>query len=57
MRDPKRIEPVLQAVRTYWYEHPDLRLGQILCILAKGDPFYMEDDAVIEQLKNLSQEK
>jgi predicted Zn-dependent protease with MMP-like domain len=48
-RDPDRIPRVLDAIEDYWQEHPDLRLGQLLCILASdaghddGDPFHLED--------------
>lgn len=30
MRDPDRIDEVLDKLETYWKEHPDLRLGQIV---------------------------
>ncbi len=50
MRDVKRIEPTLAKIREYWYQHPDLRLSQILAIMAKGDPFYMEEETLIQRL-------
>lgn len=34
MRDPKRIEKIVDALRKYWVNNPDLRLGQIVSILA-----------------------
>lgn len=30
MRDPERIDAVIEALRTYWRAHPDERLGQIV---------------------------
>lgn len=58
MRDPKRIEEVLQQVRTYWCQNPDLRLGQILTILSRNtDVFYLEDDELIKRLKEANNEK
>ena len=55
MRDPKRIDEVLEALREYWVAHPDMRLGQILVNLigAKfaADIFYVEDDVLLEKLK------
>lgn len=36
VRDPKRIEKVLAAVRAAWYENPDLRLTQLLFNHAAG---------------------
>ena len=34
MRDPKRIDKIVEALRKYWVNHPDMRLGQIVSILA-----------------------
>ena len=55
MRDPNRIEPTLEEVKKYWEKHPDLRLGQIICNFGRAlgmfDPFYMEDDILLEMLK------
>lgn len=53
MRDPKRIHEVLEKIRSYWVQHPELRLGQILEIMASDrdvDVFYLEDDALVEAL-------
>ena len=30
MRDPKRIDRVLEIVKIYWKSHPDLRLAQLI---------------------------
>lgn len=30
MRDPIRIDEVLEVIRIYWKQNPDLRLGQIV---------------------------
>lgn len=52
MRDPERIVKVLQEIAVFWLAHPDLRLGQILQMAAKGsDPFYMEEDTLIFALR------
>lgn len=52
MRDLKRIEEVITQLREFWYQNPDLRLGQILTILSKKtDVFYLEDDELIKRLK------
>ena len=32
MRDPKRIDEMLEAISEVWKEHPDLRLGQLIMI-------------------------
>ena len=54
MRNPERIDKVLQALYDAWHKVPDWRLGQLLCNLqsaAGNDLFYMEDDKFIELLK------
>jgi uncharacterized protein YihD (DUF1040 family) len=54
MRDPKRIDRVLQTVAAYWKQHPDLRLMQLLLNLAyegHQDPFYLEDELLEERLR------
>lgn len=48
MRDPARIEPILELLMEYWKRDPDYRLGQLICVISKrsggdGDPFNMED--------------
>ncbi len=52
MRDPKRIEPMLNQLRTTWYANPNMRFGQLL-VTATGvkDPFYVEDDKLREKLE------
>jgi hypothetical protein len=52
MRDPKRIDEMLSALRAAWLESPDLRLAQLVVIAAKPpEPcpqvFYVEDDALM----------
>lgn len=34
MRDPQRIDRILERLRRYWHDHPDLRLGQIVSAAA-----------------------
>lgn len=52
MRDPKRIDEVLAAVREVWEKEPDMRLGQLLWALAEGDPFYIEDHVLVVRCKD-----
>lgn len=55
MRDPNRIDEVLEALREYWIAHPEMRLGQILVNLVgakfTADIFYVEDETLLEKLK------
>jgi len=52
MRDPARIPLVLEALRIYWEQNPDLRLGQIVSNLAPFDTalFYLEDATLLRWL-------
>ncbi len=55
MRDPARIPRILEALRLYWEQNPDLRLGQIIHNAAWPDyagdnVFFMEDDLLEERL-------
>jgi len=52
MRDPNRIDPLIEAIRSLWKAYPDLRLGQLMeniYLSAKEETgstasmFYMED--------------
>ena len=60
MRDTNRIKPILKELEILWLENPDLRLGQIVLVIAKTEVpnpqlFYMEDDEFLiklEEFKN-----
>lgn len=69
MRDPNRIPRILNLLRTYWEENPDLRMGQIVVNLTPGrfqresdagwkmmDPYHVEDDMWEAILKNTLKE-
>lgn len=51
MRDPSRIDTILQGVKDVWSTVPDLRLGQLL-LNALPDPalYYLEDEELIKYL-------
>lgn len=52
MRDPNRIGPMLELLRTIWEKRPDLRLGQLI-LNAVGEPklYHAEDDFLAKRLK------
>ena len=53
MRDPGRIQEVLEVIRKIWFKKPDLRLLQLLInALPQGDPYYIEDDLLIDFLED-----
>lgn len=56
MRDPKRISKILKELEEFWKQVPDWRLGQVISnfsyeLMGNNDPFYMEDDDLLELLK------
>ena len=56
-RTNERISVILNELEDYWMKHPDLRLGQIIVNISNkhgfdNDPFYMEDDVVLRELKD-----
>lgn len=57
MRDIKRIRKFCNRLATAWELLPDLRFGQLLFIIFEGiknegkDPFYIEDDSMIEYIE------
>ena len=58
-RDPARIPVVLKALRLFWEQHPDWRLGQTLVNLTQSieagpEMFHLEDDRLLEILRNES---
>lgn len=53
MRDPQRIDNILERLKTVWKDNPDLRLGQLLLAVVKMDRlFYIEDEVLIQTLEN-----
>jgi hypothetical protein len=58
MRDPNRIEKVLNDIERIWKRFPDLRLGQLLLNVAR-DPllYYLEDDELLALLEEGYKEK
>ena len=53
MRDPKRINSTLDAIKSVWYLHPNMQFGQLLvAATGRDDPFYVEDDRLVEMLNN-----
>jgi len=55
MRELRRIPEILSILQKIWYEYPDLRLCQLISNIAgKNDIFYIEDDILLKQLKEYS---
>ena len=54
MRDPKRIDVILQEISTIWYKYPDMRLGQLIGNVLEGPSlYYVEDDSLVKALKDV----
>lgn len=57
MRDPKRIESVLNTVREVWEKVPDYRLGQLLSVAAESpDLLHIEDTDLQHRLAKFSEQ-
>lgn len=50
MRDINRIDEIIDTLRVFWLDNPDLRFFQVVEILKSktgmDDAFYVEDDEV-----------
>jgi len=45
IRDPSRINRIVELLRARWHQNPDMRLGQLVVnITGSSDPFHVEDD-------------
>lgn len=52
MRDPQKIDEIVEKLRTVWKQHPDLRLTQLMWELGRSNYtfFYVEDKYIEEKL-------
>ena len=51
MRNPDRIEIILDAIKQIWQKYPDMRLGQLLLnVLPDPALYYVEDTELINAL-------
>jgi uncharacterized protein YihD (DUF1040 family) len=59
MRDPNRIHEILRVMSKVWYNHPDLRLGQLILNACATDSglYYMEDEDLLKGLKHAYKEE
>ena len=51
----QQMHEVLYSVGQIWINHPELRLGQLLCLVSlqyndNGDPFYLPDQELIRKV-------
>ena len=54
MRDPKRIDIILQEISAIWHKYPDMRLGQLIGNVLEGPSlYYVEDDSLVKALKDV----
>ena len=51
MRDPNRIDKIIEELRKLWAAQPDLRLGQLLIYVTGDGLFYVEDDELLKNLR------
>ena len=54
MRDPKRIDVILQEISDIWHKYPDMRLGQLIGNVLEGPSlYYVEDSSLVKALKDM----
>lgn len=54
MRDPKRIDVILQEISNIWHKYPDMRLGQLIGNVLEGTGlYYVEDEGLVNALKDM----
>ena len=54
MRDPKRIDTILQEIGNIWHRYPDMRLGQLVGNVLEGPSlYYVEDAGLVSALKDM----
>ena len=66
MRDPKRIDVILEEVAKFWKAHPDLRFVQMVNAIdfsdrftekrVPEDLFFLEDDAFLDIMRGINKE-
>ena len=53
MRDPRRIDGILQEISNIWHKYPDMRLGQLIGNVLEGPAlYYVEDSGLVAALKD-----
>lgn len=60
MRDPKRIDKILDRIKDIWHRHPDMRFGQLLInlqVVPDGPVWHQEDDKVEALLAHKEEEQ
>lgn len=60
MRDINRIDPFLERLGKVWKKVPDWRFGQLMVNVLnsmKQDPFFPEDDKMIEYFEDFFKER
>jgi uncharacterized protein YihD (DUF1040 family) len=57
MRDPERIDKVLDLVRRIWHKYPDTRLSQMIINCVEDGNYSglynLEDEQLVERLKKI----
>lgn len=60
MKDPKRIDRILAQIKRVWAAHPELRLGQLLCVVRSDfeeGPFHYEDKLLEAALESFGTQR
>ena len=46
-------QKIIALLAELWEANPDLRLGQLMVNVVRGDPFYIEDRAMLARLEHV----
>lgn len=58
MRDPARIDPLIEDLHDLWKRYPDMRLCQLIVNLTNStDPFYVEDTALEQAIQRWKEDR
>ena len=58
MRNPDRIKPFMNELADIWEKNcPDWRFGQLLVNVLDTDPFYLEDEDILNVFKEFFNKK
>jgi len=57
MKDPGRIDEIIELIKQLWSSYPDWRFGQLICNISTKlgyeDPFFVEDDLLKKKIEEL----
>jgi len=61
MRNPNRIEPIIEKIKKLWLKNPDYRFGQLIMVIIKTEEqniklFNLEEDELLEKIEEFEKQ-